>query len=307
MLRSVAQVLSIERVDSVTETLPYLILSLLSLIMLLGMVDPVAVAITSQLTSKAVTWFKPDPHQPRKHVDEADLQRLGKSLIERQIEPLQAKSDGIIIDGWRRWLAAMKVGLEKLDVIITDQPLTDNQLRSIRLTSFFHKADLTPAEKWQACAELMAANPTWGMQDLSRLLHIDPSMVTRLLSPSKCIVPWQDALKSGQVGISDCYCASKLPEEEQAGLLALKRSGASRDAIEQAGRKKRNGTMATQVKVSKVKIAMPGGVTIQITGKDLSMAEIVDLLAEILKEARKCAEQYDVKTFQSMMKDKAKG
>ena len=144
---------------------------------MLGMVAPVAVAITNQLTTKMVTWFKADPTQPRKHADEAELQRLGQSLKERQIEPLQAKSDGTIIDGWRRWLAAKMVGLDKLDVIITDQPLSDNQLRSIRLTSFFHKADLTPAEKWQACAELLVANPTWGMKDLSDRLHIDPGVV----------------------------------------------------------------------------------------------------------------------------------
>jgi hypothetical protein len=33
---------------------------------------------------------------------------------------------------------------------------------------------------------------------------------------------------------------------------------------------------------------------------------VVELLTETLKEARKAAEQYDVKTFQSMMRDKAK-
>jgi hypothetical protein len=32
----------------------------------------------------------------------------------------------------------------------------------------------------------------------------------------------------------------------------------------------------------------------------------VDLLLETIKEARKAAEQYDVKTFQSMMRDRSK-
>ena len=276
----------------------------LACLCMLGMVTPVGVAITSQLTTKALNWFKADPTQPRKHADEAELQRLGQSLKERQIEPLQAKSDGTIIDGWRRWLAAKMVGLDKLDVIITDQPLSDNQLRSIRLTSFFHKADLTPAEKWQACAELLAANPTWGMKALSDELHTDPSMVMRLLSPSKCIPAWQEALKAGKVGISDCYAASKLDEKEQAGLLALKLSGASRDSIERVGRKSRNSGAPT-VKMSRVKIAMPQA-TLVITGKELSMAEVVELLTETLKEARKAVDQYDVRTWQSMMKDKAK-
>ena len=46
--------------------------------------------------------------------------------------------------------------------------------------------------------------------------------------------------------------------------------------------------------------------TVVISGKELSMAEVVDLLAETLKEARKAADQFDVKTWQSMMKDRAK-
>jgi hypothetical protein len=55
-----------------------------------------------------------------------------------------------------------------------------------------------------------------------------------------------------------------------------------------------------------VKIAMPQGASVVISGNELSMTDVVELLVETLKEARKAAEQYDVKTFQSMMRDKAK-
>jgi hypothetical protein len=58
--------------------------------------------------------------------------------------------------------------------------------------------------------------------------------------------------------------------------------------------------------MSRVKIAMPNNVSVVLNGNDLSMAAVVDLLGETLKEARKAADQYDVKTFQSMMRDKAK-
>ena len=107
------------------------------------------------------------------------------------------------------------------------------------------------------------------------------------------------------MGISDCYAASKLPEDEQAGLLALKLSGASRDTIERAGRQKR-ATTAPTVRLSRVKIAMPQGASVVVSGGDLGMSEVVELLSETLKEARRAAEQYDVKTFQSMMKDRSK-
>ena len=58
--------------------------------------------------------------------------------------------------------------------------------------------------------------------------------------------------------------------------------------------------------MQKVAIAMSGGAKVVVSGNELGMAEVVELLSETLKEARKAADQYDVKTFQSMMRDKAK-
>jgi hypothetical protein len=114
----------------------------------------------------------------------------------------------------------------------------------------------------------------------------------------------KEAFSAGKIGVGDMYAISKLDESSQPSLLALKLSGASRDVIEQAGRKRRNG-ITPAVKLSRVKITMRQA-TVVLSGKELSMAEVVDLLAETLKEARKAADQFDVKTWQSMMKDKAK-
>jgi ParB family chromosome partitioning protein len=258
------------------------------------------------LTAKPLSFFKTDPNQPRKQFTEADLRSLGASLKSLgQLQPVGAKADGTLLWGERRYRAAQLVGLAELSVIITDRKLSDSEIRLIQLTENMHRADLTGYEKWLGCSELMSMNPQWQLKDLAADLHLDPSMVTRLLSPSKCIPAWQEALKAGKVGISDCYAASKLEEQEQAELLALKLRGASRDAIEQAGRRNRT-KAAPAVRLSRVKIAMPQGASVVISGNDLSMADVVELLTETLKEARKAAEQYDVKTFQSMMKDKAK-
>ena len=259
-----------------------------------------------QLTQKPLCFLKPDPNQPRRIFDENELRRLGESLRIKQLQPILAQPDGTIIAGERRYRAALLVGLPMLEVKIADEPLSGSQIKVWQLTENIHRADLSGFEKWLACAELMTINPTWQMKELAENLHLDPSMVTRLLSPSKCIAPWQELLKQGKVGISDCYAASKLDEKDQAELLTLKLSGASRDTIEQVGRKSRNGTAAAGVRLSRVKIAIKGA-TVVISGNELGMTEVVELLSETLKEARKAAEQYDVKTFQSMMCDKAKG
>lgn len=261
----------------------------------------------AHLDSKPTDSLHPDPAQPRKTFDETELDRLGADLAFRGVlVPLLIKPDGTIIDGERRWRAAKRRGIKDLPVITTEKALQDKELRGIQLATVFHREDLSGYERWTACAELMCMNPGWKIQDLTDFLHLDPSMGTRLLSPSRCIPAVQEALKEGKIGISTCYAMSKCATpEEQAKMLAAALNGATRDQLEQAVRKSRNGAAAT-VKLSRVKIAMPQGASVVVSGADLSMSELVELLAETLKEARKAAEQYDVKTFQSMMRDKAR-
>ncbi len=257
-----------------------------------------------KLESRPLAFFKPDPKQPRKTFDETDLRNLGESLKVKQLQPVLCQPDGTIIAGERRYRAARLVGLLTLEAKIADEPLSDSQIRVWQLTENMLRSDLSGHEKSLACAELMCMNPHWQLKDLAERLHLDPSMVTRLLSPCKCTAAWQEALADGKVGLSDCYQASLLPEQEQNSLLSLKLAGASRDDIARVSRQKRKGA-TTAVRLSRVKIAMKAA-TVVISGNDLGMSELVELLTETLKEARKAADQYDVKTWVSMMKDKAK-
>jgi ParB/RepB/Spo0J family partition protein len=254
---------------------------------------------------KPLAWFKVN-EQARKFFDEADLRRLGDSMRQRQLQPVLAQPDGTLIAGERRYRAAKLVGLPTLEVKIAEEMLSPAQVKVWQLCENMQRADLTGYEKWTGCAELMCINPGWQMKDLAEALHLDASMATRLLSPSRCIQAVQEALRQGKIGISDTYAISKLGEPEQAGLLALKLSGASRDQLEQAGRKSRNGK-ADAVRMEKVTVPLAGGRKVVISGQGLAMADVVDLLGGVLKEAKRAAELYDVKTWQSMMRDKSKG
>jgi ParB/RepB/Spo0J family partition protein len=263
--------------------------------------------MTTQVATKPLNWLKPDPKQPRKFFDEAELNRLGDDMLARGVlVPLLARPDGTLIDGERRWRAAQAKGIKELPVIVTEKPLSDKEVRGIQLATAFHRADLSGYERWTASSELMCMNPGWQMKDLAEFLHLDASMVTRLLSPSQCIPAVQEALKEGKLGISDCYAISKLPEAEQAALLAMKLSGASRDAIEQAARKKRNGN-APAIRVARIKCPVAGGAVVQISGEGISLNDAIEAAQEWIKEAKKACEQgLDAKTFERVCRDKAK-
>jgi ParB family transcriptional regulator, chromosome partitioning protein len=260
----------------------------------------------TQLTAKPLSFFKINP-QVRKCFDEADLRRLGESMKVKQLQPVLAQPDGTLIAGERRFRAAKLVGLATLEVIITEKPLSETEIRLIQLAENMHRADLKPIEQVDGLEELARLNHGMTNKELAELVHLDPSMVTRLRSVSKVMPSVREALASGALGLSTAYAISKCESPaDQERMLAQALSGASRDAIEQAGRNSRN-RKATTVTTKRVKIAMPQGASVVLSGTALGMAEVVDLLTETLKEARKAVDQYDVRTWQSMMKDKAKG
>jgi ParB family chromosome partitioning protein len=241
----------------------------------------------------------------RKDPLESELQALGESLKVCQYVPVILDPEMYLIDGWRRWLAAKLVGLATLKAIVADRPLTESELRIAQLTMSVHRAGLSGGELYDTCYELLQLNPTWLAKDLALRLQMDPSMMTRVLSPGKCILPVRQALKDGKIGLSDCYAISKEAEECQLPLLEMKLSGASRDALE---RHRRGKQRSSKGRTPQAKCLLPGGASVVVASRDISMPTIVSALSDALKAARKgCDEGYDVRTWEAMTRDRAKG
>ena len=258
-----------------------------------------------QLVSKPLSWFKTNP-QVRKHFDEDDLRRLGESLKAKQLQPVLCQPDGTIIAGERRFRAASLLGLASLEVKIADEQLSDGEIRIWQLVENLQRSDLSGYEKWLGCTELMSMHQNWQQKDLADHLHLSESMIVKLLSPSKCSAQWQDALKAGTVCVADCYSASRVPRSDQDELLAMKLSGANRDALEAHGRNRRNGN-ATIVRTSKIRCQLASGVSVVVSGQEISLDEMIEALAEAAKEAKKARDQgLDAKTFQAVMRDRSR-
>jgi ParB family chromosome partitioning protein len=257
-----------------------------------------------QLVKKSLSWFKAKP-QARKRFDEKELRQLGESLRVRQLQPLICLPDGTIIAGERRYRAALLVGMTELEVKIIDDPVTEAECKRLQFTENMQRQDLTGYEQWQGCVELLRINPGWTQKELAEQLHIDPSMVIRLLSPSKCVESVQAAFAEGKVGISDCYAISRLSEAEQVAALAMKLNGASRDTLASHARRQRQGNTPA-VRISRVKCDL-GAVSITLVGNELGLDEVIEALGEAQKEARKARDQnLDVKTWSSVMRDRAR-
>ena len=264
--------------------------------------------MATTLTSKPLDFFKPDPGNPRKSFLPDEMRVLHDSLGKKQLVPLLAKPDGTIIDGWRRWCAAKLDGKpERLDVIITDEPLTPAQIKEIQLVTALHRADLKPYEQFLGCRDWLALNPGATAKDLAAKIDRDPSTLVRILSLSKCIRAVQQAAADGKA-----RAFGMVRHIEGAG------GGAASHARGEAGRRQPRpartaGPQASQWRGSRhqgqpAEIPLgPQGRSVTIAGSNLSLDDAIEMLQETLKFARKAqGENLDGKTWVQVMKQKAK-
>jgi ParB family chromosome partitioning protein len=100
--------------------------------------------------------IKPNPHQPRARIEDAEIQDLIASIKEKGvIEPLIVKRTGktyVLAAGERRLRAARRAGLKEVPVIIRD--LSEQELLEIGLIENLHRKDLNPIEEAAAYDEL---------------------------------------------------------------------------------------------------------------------------------------------------------
>ncbi|GHT52378.1 chromosome partitioning protein ParB [Spirochaetia bacterium] len=102
--------------------------------------------------------LRPNPDQPRKYFDEAELQELADSIREHGIiEPIIAGDAGdgtyIIVAGERRCRAASLAGLREAPVIIRDY--SGEKRMEVALIENVQRSDLNPIEEAAAYKNLM--------------------------------------------------------------------------------------------------------------------------------------------------------
>ena len=116
--------------------------------------------VESQKNEVAVSDLVPNKYQPRKIFDEENLNELANSIRERGIlQPIivrkfyddQSKFE--IIAGERRWLAAQKIGLHYVPVVITEA----DDLKSLEfaIVENVQRHDLNPLEEAQGYKKLI--------------------------------------------------------------------------------------------------------------------------------------------------------
>ena len=76
-----------------------------------------------------------------------ELKALALSWLERAAHDIIVCPSLTVVDGHRRLEGLVLLGEAEADVFITEEELTETQIRQVGLTTAIHRADLSPYDK----------------------------------------------------------------------------------------------------------------------------------------------------------------
>jgi ParB family chromosome partitioning protein len=158
----------------------------------------------------------PNPLQPRKTFDDADLNSLAGSIREQGIlQPLVIRRRGDayeLIIGERRWRAAQLAGLQEVPAVVLDA--TDRAVVEMALVENVQRADLNPMELAEAFRVLVE---TEGMtqEEAGRRVGLDRSSVANHLRLLELPRDIQEDLIEGRLTMGHARAILQAPQDRR--------------------------------------------------------------------------------------------
>ena len=159
----------------------------------------------SDLMKVPLAQLEPGKYQPRRHMDETELNELAHSIREQGVlQPILVRRAGLrggqtryeIIAGERRYRAALLAGLEEIPAIIKD--VADQSVAIMALIENIQRENLNPFEEAQGINRLIA-DFGFTHEDAANALGRQRSTVTNLLRLLNLTKPVQTMLMAGDI------------------------------------------------------------------------------------------------------------
>ncbi|PWR02883.1 chromosome partitioning protein ParB [Meridianimarinicoccus roseus] len=170
-----------------------------------------------------IEQISPNPDQPRRRFQEADLTDLANSIREKGvIQPLIVRpspgrdNEFQIVAGERRWRAAQMAQLHDLPVLVRD--LDDTEVLEIAIIENIQRADLNPVEEAAGYRQLMdrfghtqerlaeaLGKSRSHIANLLRLLNLPPEVQSLMIDGrlsaghARALIPTDDPLKLARI------------------------------------------------------------------------------------------------------------
>lgn len=189
---------------------------------LLGPISREDAQANGGLRELAVSAIGPNPYQPRRDFDEAQLTELANSIeASGLLQPVvvRPRPDGRyeLIAGERRWRAIQRLGWKKVPAVVKD--VDDRALLTLALIENLQRDDLSPIDAAFGYQRLMQEF-TMPQQEVARLVGKDRSTVSNTLRLLKLPVDVQQLLRSRELSEGHARALLALPDAKEMLRLA---------------------------------------------------------------------------------------
>ena len=161
----------------------------------------------------------PNPEQPRRRFDDAELERLADSIrrhgvlqpiVVRRAAPGAAKPYELIV-GERRWRASQRAGRETVPAVVQD--LEPEALLEVALVENIQRRDLNPIELAQAFRALLDAGRT--QDEVGERVGLDRSTVANHLRLLELPKELQEDVELGSLSMGHAKALLQLQNPER--------------------------------------------------------------------------------------------
>lgn len=235
-----------------------------------------------------VAKLSPDPDQPRKAFGEAPLLLLAASLTAHgQKQPVLAFPDGDgyrLVDGERRYRAALLAGLSELDALVFDRRPTRREVLLTQATLDFHQEHLSAMERSRLLTRLRAEEGC-SLTQVCTLLGVSQPAGSKLAKLQQLCPELQAKVDAGW-DLEKAVAVAAEPDPARQVELAKQSDGLSRSAVRERVRRDPP-VAAAGPKLSVARFALPGGYALSLTGSAVDLPTAVEVVAEALRLLRK--------------------
>ncbi len=167
----------------------------------------------------AIEFLRPNPRNPRKHFDDAELTELAESVKQRGIiQPILVRAiPGMpdayeIVAGERRWRAAQRAGLHEVPIVIAD--IDDKTSLEYAIIENIQRADLNPIEEAFGYQKLMEEF-NYNSNELGQILAKSRSYVVNTIRLLNLPASVQEMVVDGRLsaGHARAILACQYPEQ----------------------------------------------------------------------------------------------
>ena len=205
--------------------------------------------------------------QVRVHFDEEELNELADSLKNKgQQQPIRVWWDGesnryVVLMGERRFRAAKIAGMDAIEAVIHEEPLTEAEINELQLIENLVREDLAPMEEARAFQKIIEDRKGKGLpasaKAIAKEIGSSETKVQRSVRLLKLPKDIQEDVESGDVPPSVIRQMWRLKtEDQQRELIAAYKGGESFGVISQTvdtktGTGQSASSVATAVKTKK--------------------------------------------------------